>query len=354
MIEAKRQSKEFKKWFLFFFLGIIGFFLSEILIWNIASFSHILSESIAKAVVLSLIGILIYVVLFVFFTDVIRRFKINDFVGLVLLGSVYGLLLEGIFADKVFNLNGFSFNIAGIWGSNLAFTALSWHPLIDFLGAFFLLKIFLKGKISSSPDNINLKEGTVIFFFSFFWFVFSFAPWLLAKMPEELPLLAEIFFLLFPAILILIGYFILKTKINQLPEKFLGKKFYFLFVIVFLIFSILRFNDLDNKKSFLFFWLIIFLYIFLFLLYAKSRKEKEKSILDDSFPITNEMSFKKMVKIMFFFYFCYFVFKVVVLYFPLQQYFTLLNIFLYSLFLFFVPFFFFLAIFKITWNLIKK
>ena len=100
------QSKD-EKWLPLILLGLIGMFLSEFLIWNHAF--QIIRQHIAGSAIPRIVlgSSLIYILLFLIGADVIQRYKINDKISILLLGSIYGLIIEGVWAKTIFDPVGF-------------------------------------------------------------------------------------------------------------------------------------------------------------------------------------------------------------------------------------------------------
>lgn len=323
-----------KKWLPLVLLGLIGMFLSEFLIWNVFSFSQVLSSSVWSAVAMLLVSAVIYIVLFIVFVDVIQRFKVNDFTGVLILGMIYGLLLEGIFATKIFT-PGIGC-IRGLCFSSLGFTALSWHPLIDFLGGILILGLLFKGEFNLSDKKINPKEILSLVVFSLFWFIWIYAKWLLVKLPLGVPLNIQVLVLVCPMVVLgLVGWLTLKKSKNYVPEKIIGLKFYVVFLIGLGIFMLMRFNSLANKLSFVFFIGIILFYVLLFVFYMKTRKSSSKSIYEKCFPIKENFSLVKYLKACGVVIVSFVVLNLIVNGLGLERLIGLLDSFLYVLFLLF-------------------
>lgn len=163
-----------------------------------------------------------YIILFIVFAEIVHRFKINNFAGMALLSSVYGLILEGVFANTIFDPTGFVPNILGIRFIHDDFTALTWHPIMDFFFAFVVFKMLLRGKFNLSDKKFYPKEIIFMTLFSFFYFIWSCARWLRVKFPLGVPTGIKIFAIIYP--LVLFGFFfILHLSISGV---FSGEKNY--------------------------------------------------------------------------------------------------------------------------------
>ena len=324
-----------KKWMPLVFLGLLGMFLSEFLIWNVFSFSQVLASG-GGAVAMLLVGALIYIVLFVVFVDVIQRWRVSDFTGVLILGMIYGLLLEGIFATKVF-LPGIGLSFGGLWFSSLGFTALSWHPLIDFLGGFIILGLLFKGEFNLGDRKLHLREALVLFLFSVFWFMWSYARWLLIKLPSGVPMSIQILGVIAPMIVLgLVGGLTLRVSKGYRPKKILGKFGYVVAMIFILVFALMRFRSLGNRFSFVLYLIVILFYVLLFVFYMKSRGQGErKSVYEKCFPIKENWSWAKYLRLVAWVLVFYVMLGGTVKYFRLGGLFTLLDTIFYVLFLVF-------------------
>ena len=333
---------------------MIGMFLSEFLIWNVSGFTQVLSEGVVNAISLILIGMLIYILLFVIFTDIIQRFKVNDFTGVLILGMIYGLLLEGIFATKVFE-PGIGPCITGLCFSSVVFTALSWHPLIDFLVGFLILGLLFNGKLNLGNKKINSKEILIVILLSCFWFMWAYSQWNILKMPSGIAPIAQVLVLIFP-ILVFMILTPLALKGRLIEGNIIGGKFYFLSLVILLIFSFMRFKSLPNKISFLFFILIFLFYSGLFLLYMKthSKDKSRQSIYEKCFPIKENFSLIKYLKIIGIVLLVYVLFRLFAKAFSLVPIFTLISKIFFAMFLMFALAFPIWVLGRIFYNFMKN
>jgi hypothetical protein len=302
-----------QKWLPIILLGSLGMFLSEFLIWNsmlqiVTGHIPLTSIAITRAILMTTI---MYIVLFAVSADIIQRFKISDAASMLILGSIYGLVLEGIFANKVFEQAGFGPEIFGVLLVHLSFTGLSWHPIIDFLFGFFIFKWLLKGRINLGKGGISFKGYIVLATFGIFWFIWPYAKWY-PKLPHGLPLLAlEALQLLFPIILFgILFYLVFRKKIDYVPETILGTKAYLAIVAYILFFAVRRYILLPNKAAFIFFCSVLLFYAALLALYLKfGRAKMESTAYSEGFPIDARFSFPKYIKISGFLFLLYFIFK---------------------------------------------
>ena len=300
-----------KKSIFLVFLGILGMFLSEFLIWNIPSFTVIyFTKGPLNAFLLVFLGALMYVILFSIGADIIYRFKIRDITSLILLGSVYGLMVEGIFSDLLFR-EGIGPVILGLSFSRIAFTALSWHAVIDFCLGFIIFSRILKGVSLLESKKLELKEILILIFFSLFWFSWSYSGGVIANFSQGIPLEIQLYVLLFPMILIGIVMAIALNIKDYVPERILGKLGYAIYIGYIVIYSILRIIALPIKILFLSFLVLMSFYIVLFYAHLKyGRKETEKSILEESFPVRGSFNIVKYVLVCFIIVVIYILFRV--------------------------------------------
>jgi len=292
-------------------LGISGMFLSEALIWNASNFSQVLAKGPSRAFVSLLLGTSMYVSLFVVFADIVQRFRVNDFTGLALLGSVYGLVLEGIFPGTIFFPAGLGLNFFGIWLTNLLFPALSWHALIDFSFGFWVFRVLLRGGLKLSGSSLSAGEAKKLGLFCLFWFIWMTAKWLWAKMPAGIPLPLQLFFLFYPITVIgFLSWFVLEKK-PAAPEKVLTWKSGLFFWGYMIFFTILKFLTLPNKPAFFFLCMLIAAYFLLFLAYARWGRGRvpDNSIYGEAFPVTGDFSAVKYLKIVLFIVLAFAMFK---------------------------------------------
>jgi hypothetical protein len=302
------QSKD-EKWLALILLGLIGMFLSEFLIWNHAL--QIIKQHIAVPAMprIVLVASFIYIFLFVIGADIIQRYKINDKIGILLLGSIYGLIIEGVWGNMIFDPVGFGPRIFGIWLIHLSFTALSWHPLIDFAVGFFFLKILLRGNTGLGENAVTNKEMVFLAIFSLFWFIWPYARWFRVA---GIPLSIQAITFLYPMVLFgILFYLVFKRKTGYVPEKILSAKAYLFLIAFILYFAVKKFVVVQDKSPFLFFCFIVILYVAIFVLYIKFARKKYpgRSIFEEGFPVTGAFSIAKYLKVWGFIIVFYTVFK---------------------------------------------
>jgi hypothetical protein len=335
---------QMNKWLPLILLSFVSMFLSEILIWNVSQFSEILNKGILNAIVFLFIGTMLYFILMVIFADIIFRFKVNDIVSLLILGSIYGLLLEGIFANKIFEAS-LGPMLFQTYLFSFTFTALSWHAIIDFMLGFVFFKMILQGKFGLQCSKIKIKEIFITIIFGLYWFFFSKSSWIQNKV-GEIPALIQFLVLFYPIVVFFILFlFIFKTKNNYIPDRILSWKTYPFFLFFVVLGFIKKFIVLQNQgrmMSFLFFCGVILFYVILFFLYNKTVKE---SIYEESFPITGSFSILKYIKIILVILITYGIFKLII---PIiNPIFPILSLLVVLLFVIYALIFPIFVIFKI-------
>jgi hypothetical protein len=129
--------------------GVVGLVLSEVLGWNVGPVVAAASRGPVNVGLTLVIAVLGYTLMFAVVLDLAHRWGVSDWPGVVLAGSIYGLINEGVFGETVF-LPGFGPRLLGLWPVRMAFPALSWHPLIDFaLGVLVVLGLCRGGSTVS-------------------------------------------------------------------------------------------------------------------------------------------------------------------------------------------------------------
>jgi len=349
------QNKFLQKWLPIATIAFAGMFLSEILIWNVFNFNNVfVNQKPQAAVVFIISGLLVYFSVFVVFIDVIQRFKIKDTVGVLLLGSIYGLFLESL-SSTVYQA-GFGPKILELWFVRIAFTGLSWHPIIDFFLLFILIKLIFKRKINLQNDKLTLREGVVAGVFVFFWVVWTYAKWLLVKLPAGVPLGVQLIGLLYPIVVFgILLYLVFKYSKNYVPNKILNWKSYLLFFAILFFYSYQMFSRLPNKFSFFSIYIVIVFYLWLLVLHLNcTRTNKKTSFYEDLFPILSEFSILKYFKLSILVVSLFILMQVVIAILKIQFLMTIVSGVFYLLFLAFSLLFPMFVVCKIVFCLISK
>ena len=268
-------------------LGFIGMFLSEFLIWNVSNF---LSKGPLQAILTLFLGAIMYITLFSLAADAIYRLKIRDPISLILLGSIYGIILESIFSDLIYR-EGFGPLILGLSFSRIAFTTVSWHAVIDFFLGFFIISRVLRGETILSEKKIKPKQVFIIVLFSLFWFSWSYSASIFNNLPQGIPLTIRILGLLIPMISLGVLLKIALSAKDYEPDRVLDT-FSHVFCLGYIgIFVILRLFALYNKILLLSVCVLIFIYIILLAVHLKfGRVSSNASIVEESFPVSESFS----------------------------------------------------------------
>ncbi|MFC1745833.1 hypothetical protein ACFL35_17705 [Candidatus Riflebacteria bacterium] len=266
------------RWLPLFLLGFIGMFLSEALIWNIPPLLCVADNFPLLTPLVPIFAFFLYLFLFVFFAHWAVHFKVNDWVGIVILGSLYGLINEGIFSDVVHH-PGPGPNIFGVFPIMYTFPALSWHAYLDFSLGCFLVSMAFKNKLQLQISQVSWKECGGIFCFAFFWYLWLHSKILEKHLPYGLPMGWRLFWFLFPiATIAFLLLFIERQKLHFNPDRILGK-WGLGFSFCFLAFALLvRFLKMPNKIGILIYACVVAFYVLIFWIYLKGRDKDEKRI----------------------------------------------------------------------------
>ncbi|NLI78821.1 MAG: hypothetical protein GX442_20565 [Candidatus Riflebacteria bacterium] len=185
-------------WFLL--LGSVGMFLSEGLSWNVYPLLPLGERGFLPVLGAGVGTMLLYSTLFAVFADQAFRWRVGDLTGMILLGSLYGLLLEGVFAGIVFA----PFPGPSVLGLSLlgcAFPALSWHAALDFPLPFLVLRRLGRGSMPGfdlpwTRAALARVAAGVLFWAS--WTGFRLHQ---TRLPDGIPWWAQVFFVAFPSAL---------------------------------------------------------------------------------------------------------------------------------------------------------
>ena len=183
-------------------LGLAGMFFSEVLVWNAKLAAGIVYEKGAiAALVMALFTYFIYFLLVAVFCDTAVRYKAERPLEIILLGTIFGLINEGVFARVIF-LN------ASPTGLNLpvmAFTSLFWHPFSGFFLSVSAVRYLLNNQYSIfSGRPLKAFETALVFSAGFLWHAMLFMPWSISNFPRGVPFFIKLTGFLFPALVFLI------------------------------------------------------------------------------------------------------------------------------------------------------
>ena len=200
-------------------LGSTGMFLSEGLIWNVYPLLAAAESGVLPVALGVALATAIYSLQFAFFADLICRWRVRDLTAMILLGSVHGLLLEGVFADLVFRLPG---KVLGLSTIGCAFPALSWHAALDFVLPFLWLRALATGRVRLDRPDLGLGTPWQPVAGTLFWFSWSLATLHQTRLPGGMPLWVQLLFVLYPILLFGVLSFLLGRRGTvALPEEIL-------------------------------------------------------------------------------------------------------------------------------------
>ncbi|MBI5242301.1 MAG: hypothetical protein HY922_01300 [Elusimicrobia bacterium] len=282
-------------------LGALGMILSEGGVWNVQNLCAVASAHPGKALAGLLGAHVVYFCVFAIFADVIHRFKVRDFLGLLLLGSVYGLLEEGVLADKIFQ-PGLGPALFHVHLLNFGFTGLSLHPLGDFLGTFILFRALLQGRLGLADPDFKPGELRAWLIFCAAWLALAYAPWHMRFFLGPVPLVVQAGLLAWALVL---SWLLLRLALArsgaQAPKELLPLKAYPLVglpILLGLAGRVLTLLKQGRADSLLFYAAIVGFYAALFILHVRSiGAGSERSIYDEAFPPAQGLSAMKFLKI---------------------------------------------------------
>ena len=272
---------------LLFLYGLTGMFFSEILVWNAKQMSRAVSAG-GPAVfpVLLSAAYLIYFLLLAAFLDIAARYGARRPGELLLLGSIFGIVNEGVFAPVIFAPNAVGVNLLV-----LAFTSLAWHPFFCFFTNVKTVRYLFGGEnplLSGRP--IRASEAAAAFAAGFLWYSMLFMPWCASNFPNGMPLYLRLTGFLFPALIFASARFAFNNPPREIPNGALLSRTQFAGCIGTLsFFALLKFKTLaasGNVRAAVFLLLLGAFYWMLFTAAVNSGKpEAEKPSLLESLKI---------------------------------------------------------------------
>jgi hypothetical protein len=204
-------SRLFDRWLPIVGLSVLGVFLSEVLSYNVSPLVRASVHgpaAVAGAIALAHLG---YFALFAIAADVVLRWRIRDLVSLLLLGCLHGLVLEGIFAERIF-LPAPGPSILGVSLVSVAYPALCWHPVLSFAGAFLILPAMQHGRLLPGIRRLWSMPSLLVAALALAWFSWSRAPWLVHALPSGIPFPFQLLWLAYP---LLLGALTLHAVMNE-------------------------------------------------------------------------------------------------------------------------------------------
>ncbi|MFZ5951063.1 MAG: hypothetical protein ACOYXC_10180 [Candidatus Rifleibacteriota bacterium] len=196
----------------FLLLGFFGMCFSEILIWNTRTISLVFNRGIIPTFIGISIVWFFYTVMMSWFVDLVIRQKVDDTIGLLLLGNLYGLINEGFFAQNLYSAPAAVLGISPLF---LIWPTLSWHPIIVALPTWYLFKSFVYRRLSWAPASLSLWQSVIVVLISGFWFSWQHAKWQQMWFPSGIELKIQFLFLMFP--LLACGLLLFKTLRLPVP-----------------------------------------------------------------------------------------------------------------------------------------
>ncbi len=255
--------------------GLTGMFFSEILVWNAKQMAGAVSAR-GPAVFPALLSAayLIYFLLLAAFLDIAARYGARRPGELLLLGSIFGLINEGVFAPVIF-----APNAVGVNPAVLAFTSLAWHPFFCFYINVKTVRYLFGGEnplLSGRP--IRASEAAAAFAAGFLWYSMLFMPWCASNFPAGMPLYIKITGFLFPALIFACARFAFKNAPLEIPVGGLLPRAQFAACIgilsFFALFKIQKLAAAGNARAAVFLLLLGAFYWMLFTASVKSGKRQ--------------------------------------------------------------------------------
>lgn len=211
-------SRLLDRWLPVVALSVLGVLLSEVLSYNVAPLVRASVRGPAAVVGAIAIAHLGYFSLFAIAVDVVLRWRIRDFISLLLLGSVHGLVLEGIFAERIF-LPAPGPSILGVSLVSAAYPALCWHPLLSFAGAFLILPAVQHGRLMPGIRRFGSVRAGLVAALAMAWFSWSKAPWLVKTLPTGIPFQFQLLWLAYPLLLGALTLYVVMNERRGAPQS---------------------------------------------------------------------------------------------------------------------------------------
>ncbi|HBL18847.1 MAG: hypothetical protein A2X36_01425 [Elusimicrobia bacterium GWA2_69_24] len=270
------------RWAPLLLLGALGMLLSEACSWNVKPLAGLVSRpaAAAAAVLAVYFG---YTAVFAVLADLAIRYKVRDFIGLVLLGSVYGLFNEGVLADKVF-VQGLGPRILGLHPLNTAFIALSWHALIDVCVGFTALRWALAGRLGLSDGRLSRREVLSCLALALWLFAWSRSRIVLGWFPGGIPFGLQAFWLGFSMALLGATAWGALVPGARLPAEGLPRAARWLLWAGAAAAAVSRLRVLPDPRAFITYGAVVLAYWSLFVLYHRDRSAAERSVLEEEVP----------------------------------------------------------------------
>lgn len=255
-----------------FLLGFCGMFLSEGLIWNVSTMVGIYQKGPHAMLNLGALAWILYTLQFAIFADLVHRFSVKDFTGMILLGCLHGLLLEGVFANIVFS-SPFPPRIFGLSLPGCAFPALSWHAALDFTVPFLFLKKLADGEIRLDESLLKPRPLAKLTLLALFWFSWSESRIHQTRFPDFPPEI-RFFFLFFPMVVLgFVAYLNRESTKTVVPREVLSTSMRRSLRLLFLFFFLAKGMLFPNKAGYLAFSIVLGAYGYLFLIWNRKTNQ---------------------------------------------------------------------------------
>lgn len=279
--------------------GLTGMFFSEILVWNAKQMAGAVSARGPAAFPLLLsAAYIIYFLLLAAFLDIAARYGASRPGELLLLGSIFGIINEGVFAPVIFAPNAVGVNILV-----LAFTSLAWHPFFCFFVSVKAVRYLFGGENSLlSGRPIRASESAAAFAAGFFWYSMLFMPWCASNFPYGMPLYIKLAGFLFPALIFASARFAFNNPPSEIPGAvFLSKTQFTACIGTLSFFALFKFKKLaaaGNARAAIFLLLLGAFYWMLFTASVKAgKREAERPSLRESLEIKTAPRFAPFARL---------------------------------------------------------
>lgn len=285
-----------QKWLPLLLLGALGAVLSEITIWNIRPLADALSRH-PLLILTWIVPLLGYTWLFVILADLVVRYKVRDWVGLALLGSLYGLFNEGALAGLVF-APGLGPRVLGLHPLNMAFTGLSWHAFIDVPLGFWLCRGILQDRLGLSEPGLSRRDWAAALGLALWLYCWRNFKVVRLWFPDGMPLHLQALWLLVPmALLGWLAHRALAAEPQSSPQRIL-KPWQAACAWGLVAFAALfRLHGIARPAA-LFYLAVLAAYWGLFVLHCRARpQEPERSIYEEGFPARGRLCWTKYLKL---------------------------------------------------------
>lgn len=245
-----------------FLFCFIGMFLSEFMSWNMGLLQKAMDKGPIAVLLLIFAVNIAYIFILGCFYQFIVFYNISDIFGLLLTGSIFGLILEGIFAKTI------------LYASNMfigfLFPALSWAVLITFTSSFYIHNKIISGESLFSKRSFCLISGILL---GIIWMALSHAKWVFTNIPSGVtPKMAEIIFIYSSIHFAILLWLSSKSKSSFLKRPFITKNTLYINIIIIVIFSIIRLATFPIISRSIIFLIVLSFYSILLMIHIGHKK----------------------------------------------------------------------------------